>query len=315
MSPSAEKNLTPISITELGVPQWCEQQKWVLTLAYLLARIMPRGKGWFPRQLGRLIGRSMQTSIQTSSGTILAVDPANLDIYTTIMRFSGTWEKYVFNACMSVLRPGHVFYDIGANAGYMALEIANHFRSDVTVVAFEPQSSLNRMIVQSAQLNQLDNVLVYPVLLGKSSGIETLYIPSHAIHASIVSREKGAKTIEYPMTTLDLQVIRHRTIPPPDVIKIDVEGSELDIFHGAEKTILTYAPAIVFEADENMERFGYGFKDIVEFLSSLIDYEFYRIGEDDTLKPVVGNEGHANFLAVPPGLHPITGKGANTFLR
>ena len=294
--------LTPVTVPESEVSQWTEQGTFPFSLAKLFARTMPRGKGWFPRWIGRNYGMHMKLVIRTSRSALLAVDPSNLDIYTSIILHSGFWEQHVLEACVAVLQPGHVFYDIGANAGYMSIEIANHFNCKVKVVAFEPQPSLSRVITISAQLNHFTNFRVYEVMLGKIAGIGELFIPAHAIHASTIPREGRAKRIECLVTTLDAQVT-NGYIPPPDVIKIDVEGSELDVFQGAQQTIRNYAPAIVFEADDNMERFGYGLVDICDYLSSLVDYRFYRIEEHGVIHPVpnINNAGYANFLAMPVG--------------
>jgi hypothetical protein len=61
------------------------------------------------------------------------------------------------------------------------------------------------------------------------------------------------------------------------VIKIDVEGGERDVFAGGARTIAAHAPFIVFEADANMKRFGYGRQDLFEQLNHMAAYRFYSI--------------------------------------
>jgi FkbM family methyltransferase len=262
-----------------------EVQKWTnstdvrFSSAVFLARYMPRGKGWFPRFIGRKFCQNMKIAISTASGAELAVRSPHLDIYTSMILKGGTWEQRVLDACLNVIQPGDIFYDIGANAGYMSIEVANHFKNDVRVVAFEPQTSLAHSIAVSAHLNSFPNIDVYAIMLGSEEGTVELFIPTSSIHASSVSRAAEAECIQCPCTSLD-RLVLEKIIPPPNVIKIDVEGGELDVFRGARQVISQYAPTIIFEADDNMERFDYTRKDIIEELTHSHDYSFYAIGKE-----------------------------------
>lgn len=300
-NPLTKPILTPINVTDIEIEQWSEKVPLVFRVAYQLAKYMPRGKGWFPRWLGRRFGNTMKLTIKTASGALLAVDPGNLDIYTSIILKGRTWDQQVLNACKTILRPGHVFYDIGANAGLISIEIANLFQDKVNVYAFEPQPYLAYLIAVSASINHLSNLNVYEVMLGQEEGTATLFIPSHAIHASSISREAQATELARPITTLDAQ-IQNGYLPPPKVIKIDVEGSELDVFQGAKRTIQEYAPYIIFEADANMERFGYTRQDLLDYLLTLVNYRFFFVTQDGfRMIENIKDERFGDMIAVPPG--------------
>ena len=90
-------------------------------------------------------------------------------------------------------------------------------------------------------------------------------------------------------------------LPPPRVMKIDVEGGERDVLLGASRTISTHTPSIVFEADANLVRFGYGRRDLFALLASLADYRFYFLRETE-LGPAELDPENGTFtdvLAVP----------------
>jgi FkbM family methyltransferase len=263
----------------------------------------PRAAGWLPRQIGRRYGRDWRVVIQTENGISLAVDPNHLDTYTWLLRVH-TPESAVVETCLRLLRPGDVFYDIGANVGYISLSVSRHFSSQVHVIAFEPQPNLARLILVSARLNNLESMTVFPTMVGGGNGWATLFVPSHSIHASAISREHNARALQSPVVTLDT-LLRQRTIPRPDVIKIDVEGAELDVVRGAEELLRHDPPYVIFEADENMGRFGYTRGELFDVFRRLGKFEFFRlrpggpvpIGEDDLDDFASDND----FVAVPPG--------------
>lgn len=238
-----------------------------------------RGKAAVPRRIGRLLCRRMTTFVYTRSGAMLAVDPRNLDAFCTIVANGGTWDGQVIYHCVECLRGrGGVFYDIGANAGLMSIEAAVALGDSITVHAFEPLPTLARAIRVSAALNGRKNIRVHQVLLSDRPGETTLYVPSHSIHASIVPRERRSMAVRCRGDTID-NLVAGGHLPPPSVIKIDVEGAELRVFQGARDTIKRYAPVIYFECDENALRFGYSPRELCTLLRDLAGYDFWLLDE------------------------------------
>jgi len=260
----------------------------------------PRGKGWVPRRIGRSVGRGMTCAIRTRAGARLAVDPANLDFYCQVQLQNGVWEESVLDACLRALRPGDVFYDVGANAGIVAVDVARTFGDAVTVHAFEPQPTLARSLTVSIALNAFTRAQVHRLLLGDTSGETDLYVADHGVHSSLVSREAGAIRLSCRMETID-GLVAAGTVPPPSVIKMDVEGAELRVLQGARKTLRVAPPVIVFEADDNMARFGYTHRDLFGFLRELADYTFHRIDGADWI-PVdpADDAAWGDYVALPP---------------
>ncbi|HUG80687.1 MAG TPA: FkbM family methyltransferase [Bryobacterales bacterium] len=253
----------------------------IFRLALAWATYAPRGKGAVPRALSRFAPRVRKFSIRTNCGARLAVDNANFDIYTTIARLGGNWERENMDACFQVLRPGDVFYDVGANAGLISVEVAAR-HPDVTVFGFEPQPNLAQCIAHSIHLNRFDNLSVFQTMLGNREGTAQLHIPTYAVQASAITREQEARTIECRLTRLDHQ-IELGALPAANVIKMDAEGAEFEVLRGAERLIRDHQPCILFESDVNMERFGYSRRELCDYLRNLADYRFYYTG--DRLRP------------------------------
>lgn len=276
---SDDHDIFPLSVDSVDdsdCAQWSEQRPLSFRCAAWWAQHMPRGKGFVPRLIGNYWAHNEKVLIRTKSRALLAVDPSNLDTYAYTLACGGIMASNVIDACCHFLEDGMVFYDIGANAGVVSLEVAKRFGDRVTVCAFEPQESLARNIAVSAKLNEFVNFHVFRTLLGEEPGIANLYIPKSsapASHASMKSRTPEAEVVRSRIETLD-QLVYSKTIPAPDVIKIDVEGAEFSVLRGAAKLIEKYTPYIIFESDANASRFGYTRREICEFLQSLGPYHF-----------------------------------------
>ena len=276
---SAE-SLRPIE-RPADVSAWLGRQPAMMRLASWLNRISPRGKGAIPRMIGRRFGSRWKATIRTDSGCRLAVDPANLDLFVTIEN-EGAWEPWIRSVCQTAMRGGGVMFDVGANAGAISNETALACPG-ITIKAFEPQAELARLVLVSSVINELENIDVYPVAVGDHEGTVQLHQPAHALHASLESSgEAGESVVEVPLITLD-GAVASGTIPPPDFIKVDVEGGELGVLKGAEGILKRYQPAVIFEANESSARFGYGREDLLGLFRRCGTYEFFWVAPGDVL--------------------------------
>jgi FkbM family methyltransferase len=267
--------------TPADLSSWRNAQPLMMRSAAWLNRVLPRGKGAVPRWIGRRFGDGWTTTIRTDSGCVLAVDPSNLDLFVTIER-EGAWEPWIRRVCGLAMRDGGVMFDVGANAGAIANETALACPG-ITVKAFEPQLELAKLVVISAALNRLDDIEVFPVAVGESFGTVELHQPAHALHASLkASGEAGETRVTVPLVSLDELVFSDR-LPPPTFIKVDVEGGELGVFKGASQLLKNHRPAVIFEANESAERFGYHREDVFNLIRQCGPYHFFRIAPGDVL--------------------------------
>jgi FkbM family methyltransferase len=249
--------------------------------AVFLNRYLPRGKGAVPRWIGGRLRREAGHFIVTRHGAKLVVEPSSLDVYACIVNSGRTWNWHVLTACAAFLRPGDTFLDIGANIGFMSLELARVFGSQagvpgIRVVAFEPLPPLVAAIRESVPINPAATVDVREEIVSDSAGTMDLFLGSHSIHASTRAREEGSRTLRLPTVRVD-DLVESGEIPPPHVIKIDVEGGEFAAFRGAESTLRRHQPQIIFESDENTARFGYTRRDLCGYLAGIAPYRFLAI--------------------------------------
>ncbi len=145
-----------------------------------------------------------------------------------------------------LLKPSDRVIDIGANRGIYAYPLA---RLGVTVELFEPNAACAQVL--AAWALQKANVSLHPVGLSDHEGSAKLLIPVDAAgveHDSSASIEKFGngqfREQVVPLTTLDSFQFRQVSL-----IKIDVEGHETSVIHGAKQTISSNKPALLIEIE------------------------------------------------------------------
>jgi FkbM family methyltransferase len=157
---------------------------------------------------------------------------------------------------------GKVVYDIGAFEGLLTMFFS---RRGGQVIAWEPNPESRHRLLTNLQLNQLANVRARDVGLADAPGETTLVydplMPGAASAGGAVAgqiRDSAPSLTEVGMkvATLDDEV-RTQALPPPDLVKIDVEGMELPVLLGAQGTIRAHRPQLYIEmhgADQEDKR-------------------------------------------------------------
>lgn len=143
------------------------------------------------------------------------------------------------------MKAGDVFYDIGANVGAYSLVASKFFHGEVTVFSFEPSFSTYAQLCKNVILNNCQtSVFPYPFLLTDRLDVIDFNYRSleggSADHFLSTNRENDLNpittVIEYQQRLLGLPIdylVSHLHFPPPNHIKVDVDGSELLVLRGA----------------------------------------------------------------------------------
>jgi FkbM family methyltransferase len=142
------------------------------------------------------------------------------------------------------LQPGDLACDIGANKGsylYWMSKWAGR------VVAFEPQSGLATYLEQARTSLNLANVVIEPVGVCNMSGVRELYIPAPNSPGASLVPTAGMLTASIRVVSLDDYF---RPSEKVSLLKIDVEGAELDVFKGAERILRESRPLLIFECEQ-----------------------------------------------------------------
>ena len=146
-------------------------------------------------------------------------------------------ERYNMGAIRRFSDSKSVIYDAGANIGLYSRFFVQQCHAKA-VVAFEPIAENRRLLRRNLTLGAVaDSVTVVPMALSNKDGLQTIQIDDMSgAAASLDSVTKGQasqgrrdyglqpKTIEIQGARLDTVVMSHH-LPPPNVIKVDVEGA------------------------------------------------------------------------------------------
>ena len=157
-------------------------------------------------------------------------------------------------ALKKYLRPGMTFYDIGANIGFFSLLAARIVGKDGRVIAFEADPEIAARLRVHVTRNNFPAISVEEkaVWLEASTVFFVRTDPEMSPDRGLghVVASSTVDTIQVSAVSLDEYV---RTAPAPDFLKCDVEGTEVEVFRGAQRVLREKRPTILCEmhSDEN----------------------------------------------------------------
>lgn len=146
---------------------------------------------------------------------------------------------------------GSVVFDIGANVGFFTVLAARLVGPDGHVVAFEPVPSNAEYVRRNARLNDMENIAVVEKAVSDATGHGDLVLASYSGGAALSIADTppdATESVTVPLTTID-EAVETGAVPPPGIVKIDVEGAELEVLRGMESTLRHHRPTIICEID------------------------------------------------------------------
>lgn len=138
------------------------------------------------------------------------------------------YEAHVWGALLDRVREGDVVADVGAFVGLYSVAFARRVGSGGRVVAFEPDPRNRRRLVRHLSLNEVDECVA---VVGKAVGasVGKVAFVAGGIPQAGIAGAVGGNGREVDLTTLDHELGDTRV----DVLKVDTEGSELEVLRGA----------------------------------------------------------------------------------
>ena len=171
------------------------------------------------------------------------------------------WSIYVHRrrhaAIARQIGQGHVVFDVGANLGEIALVAASRVGPTGRVFAFEPNPAIFESLQRNVALNpELSCTPVNMALGAREQEVEMAQIDRTNPGTMTVrptGMQRGRAIAGVPMIPLDQYVSGH-ALSHIDLIKIDVEGYELQVLQGAVQTLSRYRPRLVIELCDSHQR-------------------------------------------------------------
>jgi FkbM family methyltransferase len=205
-------------------------------------------------------------------GFPMVVNDQFLRVDVSLRRWNVNSELEMLKTFQKYLKPGDILIDIGANFGLHTLYAAKLLKNQGHVFAFEPVASNLNLLEKHIALNDLNgSVTVVPKAVSNSQEkFTSFYLSSEemTVTASLNQTEENLLKIEVENTRLD--DYWESIDLPIKLIKVDVEGAELEVLRGAEKVLKKWHPILVIEVHGfALPDFGSTIQDLTHFLMNL----------------------------------------------
>lgn len=219
------------------------------------------------------------------------VDTRDIGLSSHLM-LDGYWEMWLSEELVGCIQPGMTVVDAGANLGYFTLIMADRVGPKGLVHAFEPNPPIAHRMIKSLEVNGFrSRVTVHPEPLGDKNDREVILVaPSDEPKNAYVTHEGVG---------LVLKTRRLDSFPEildADVIKIDAEGAELDIWHGMSGLLERRSrPQTIF-----LEYAAARYADPGDFLREIVaaGFSLAEVSFGEGIQP----RTEAQILAAPPNI-------------
>ena len=159
--------------------------------------------------------------------------------------WTGQYEWPVQQAIARELQNGEVFYDVGANAGFFSLVARCQVGSEGHIVSFDPDPSNCENAHEQIEINGIENWAVVPKAISDRPGrLSFAYARKGSSTGHLGQAAEGEETFDVEVTTLDAVL---ESYPPPHLVKIDIEGAEVEALTAASRMLRAVRPTLMVE--------------------------------------------------------------------
>lgn len=171
-----------------------------------------------------------------------------------LLKPSALWDPELIKVCNLLVHEKNVVWDIGANIGLFSLTAAAKSGPEGNVYAFEADADAVKLLHASNRLKHSSHaeITVLPMAIFSEVGFLKFSIANRSRSANYVSgfgstQTGGAKEVRVlPCFNLDF-LLDH--FPAPEVLKLDVEGAELEVLKGATRMLSEVRPRMYCEVE------------------------------------------------------------------
>jgi len=214
-------------------------------------------------------GKVLQDSI---FGFKIHLDPLFDKNIENVIYERGVYELGTVSVLQDFLNTGNTFIDVGANIGWLSLVGAKQVGQNGKVLAFEPVPTTFDILKSNKTINNFNQIELYQFALGNKEETVTIYPEKENRGGASILNHQLNEGVKIEVKRLDDLTINSKI----NVIKIDVEGFELDVLKGGIKTIKSDKPNLIIEhsIDRNNTAEQY---EIYKWLKDLGFYKIYKL--------------------------------------
>lgn len=165
----------------------------------------------------------------------------------------GLFDRTLIDLMLDFAKPNSIIADVGANMGAYTVPLAK-MAPFCSVHAFEPNPLMVERLRRNLALNQLSNVVIHEIGVSDAHGEETLYAVTEGNQGAssfIPYSIRNEKTRPIPVIMETLDHIFFEQNQPVSLIKIDVQGFELNVLKGALNILKQSKPCVIFEYERD----------------------------------------------------------------
>ncbi|MCX6815889.1 MAG: FkbM family methyltransferase [Candidatus Aenigmarchaeota archaeon] len=205
----------------------------------------------------------------------------NLKDTTCQMMSMFDFEPETSKAIKENLKSGMTFFDIGAHVGYFTLLGAKYVGKKGKIYAFEPDTKNYDILKKNIKISGYNNVSLNQVAVSNKNGFSDMFLSRDSAFHSLKFNEGRGKNIVKTIKIDDF--CKKNRIKKIDLVKLDIEGSEIDALEGMRNTIKKNKKMklIVEYIPNNFRRIDSTPQKFVETLVSLGFNEFYLLYNKD----------------------------------
>jgi FkbM family methyltransferase len=210
-------------------------------------------RGWL-RPLSMVLQR-WELSLLGGAGVRLRLNAATFEPWgaQALAVLTGTHEVQVQEALRRSVERGDVVWDVGANIGVFSLLAARAVGPSGRVVALEPDARCAAAVGDNATRNGIDWIEVHQVAAAARTGETELIVVRDSLWSRLAS--VGGHELEVARRVVPGYALDDLPAAPPTLVKIDVEGAELEVLAGMRRLLAEVQPVIVCEMHGKNEAF------------------------------------------------------------
>lgn len=281
-------------------PQWENSAKYLRKIYEATPYF--RGKWQIFNILGRRVRwKGYETEIFFDKGQRIALNVDDWIPYQIFLTGFYAIEYLHTQYFRNIVREGMVFFDVGANIGYYTIQAAARVGDNGGVYSFEPVRSTFEKLQKNILINSFRNVsanrlIIYEkecemeIMPGDNGNTGSAKIPPKGVVSKMNAEKVKAVTLD--------GFVEKKGVEKIDLIKIDVEGSELSVLRGMKNILEKMSPRLLIELTENtLKAHGTSCREVLQYLkdSGYFPYNIRRGKEKKMNESAVARESLALF--------------------